>query len=75
MAAGGQAETPLVVQNDAEEATVDDKAAVVIAEASEGRIVGVCPNRFEDAPCQGKQLTALSILNLPATSSGFSTGL
>jgi hypothetical protein len=42
---------------------------------SEGRIGGVCPSRFEDAPGQGKEVTALSILNLPVTLSYFSTGL
>jgi hypothetical protein len=32
---------------------------------SEGRNVGVCPSRFEDAPGQGKEVMVLSILNLP----------
>jgi hypothetical protein len=41
---------------------------------SEGRIVGVCASSVGDAPGQGKEVMALSILNLPVTLSRFSTG-
>ena len=43
----------------------DDSACLT----SEGRIVGVCPSSFGDASGWCKELIALSILNLPVTSS------